>query len=516
MELSGAAATTARIADAFPVTVGAREIWFLIARAEFPSGMPETVSLPVTFVPEAELGQLLMPVEQCGLARVTVGEAAGVLCHAMAVPACSRGVLDAILKGERIRRGDHELVAVPMPGVAASLAADLPADLPISFYRSNRNNTSIVFGEAVILKTFRRVEDGVNPDLEVGRFLATRHVEYRRHGSEPATLAVLHRFVPNQGTAWQHTLDQLSSYFEHVAALSREQPPVPPPVVPLFAPEHRAEHPPAMDDPIDAFTPAARLIARRTAELHLALAAPPGTSAFALEPFGKLYQRSLYQSMRNLTGRLCYRLTRERHKVPEDARPLAERLVSLQEDVMRRFRAILDPHIGGARIRCHGDFNLGQLLFTGKDYAVIDFEGEPARTIGERRVKRSPLWDVAGMVRSFDYAGQSVLLGLASPRGRSPGLIRSEDRHAVSPWASAWFGRVARAYVAEYMTAMEGSHLLPPAEDSRRTLLELLLLEKALHEADLELTYRPEWLTIPLRGALRLFGCDPSSPDLCL
>jgi maltose alpha-D-glucosyltransferase/alpha-amylase len=443
----------------------------------------------------------------------------------MAVPACSRAVLDAILKGDVIRGGEHELAAVPMPGAAAAVGA-LPPDLSISVHRSERNNTSVVFGDAVILKTFRRVEEAANPDLEVGQFLATRpdyagasailgHVEYRREGSDPAILAVLHKFIPNQGTAWQHTLDQLSWYFERVAALSREQPPTPPPPVPLVGPneqDFRGEG----HELLDGFLEMARTLAWRTAEMHRALSAPPTRPAFAPEPFGKLYQRSIYQSMRNMTGRLCYRLAREQGRIPPDARRLAERLVGLQDDILKKFRTVLDPQLGGLRIRVHGDFHLGQLLFTGKDYVVIDFEGDSTKTIGERRVKRSPLRDVANMVRSFDYAVQSVFFGLASSRGRSPGLIRAEDRHAVAPWVTAWYNRVARAYVMEYLAALGDSPIIPAGEYGRRTLLELLLLEKALHEADSDLTNRPAWLAIPLRGALRLFGCDPSETDLCL
>jgi maltose alpha-D-glucosyltransferase/alpha-amylase len=300
----------------------------------------------------------------------------------------------------------------------------------------------------------------------------------------------------------------LSSFFERAAARSREQPPAPPLSPPIIGPsEHEARGP--GDDLIEGYHETARTLAWRTAEMHRALSEAAAQPAFAPEPFGKLYQRSIYQTMRNMTGRLCHRLARERGRIPPDARRPAERLVALQEDVLKRFRAVLDPELGGYRVRCHGDFHLGQLLFTGKDYVIVDFEGEANRTIGERRLKRSPLRDVASMVRSFDYAVQSVFLGLASSRGRSPGLIREEDRNAVAPWVLAWYNRVARVYVTEYLTAMGDSSILPPAEYARRTLLELFLLEKALHEIDSDLTHRPDWVAIPLRAALRLLGVDP-------
>ncbi len=527
VELSGTVVSAARIADVFPITVGGFQVWFLIIKAEYHSGLPETISLPLTYLPDSELAQLIVPVEKCGFARVNVNREDGVLVPAMAVPGCARAVLDAVLNGTVIRQEEHELAAIPTTK-AASLRDEIPTEIPISLQQSERKNTSVLFGEYAILKTFRRVEDSMNPDLEIGRFLTAQpdyngaaevlgHVEYRRRGSDAATLAVLHRYVPNQGTGWQHALDHLSSYFEKVAALSHEQPPIPPQSGPLIGPDESEEDTAAaLPELVNGFTESARILARRTAELHLALASAPTNPAFAPEPFGKLYQRSIYQSMRNITGRLCYRLSREEERIPASAKRLAERLISFQDELLKRFRVVLDPNLGGSRIRCHGDFHLGQFLFTGKDYVIIDFEGEPSKSIAERRLKRSPVRDVAGIVRSFDYAVQSVLFGLASSRGRSPGLVREEDINAIAPWATAWYDRIARVYVTEYVTAMEGSNLLPHTEQGRRTLFEVLLLEKALQEADHELTHRPEWLAIPLRGALRVFGCDTSDTDICL
>lgn len=513
--------TSCRLEEAFAVPVAGDDVWFLILRIETQSALPETVSLWLTLVPEAELDGLLVPVAACGFARIE-GVTPGVLCSAGAVPRCSRNVLNAILSGWSIRHDEHELAAVPLEKSSDTTEPSLP----ITLRRSDRNNTSISFGEEYILKTFRRVEDGVNPDLELGRFLTKRpdyngsapvlgYVEYRTRGKEPSTLAVLHRFIPNQGTAWQYTLGQLSSYFEHVAAMSREQPPPTPAEVPLlgYIEANNVEH---WEELAGGYLATARVLARRTADLHLALAAEPGEPAFAPEPFGKLYQRSIYQSMRNLTGKVCQRLVRERGRLPASGRKLADRLVELQEHVLNRFRDALDPELGGMRIRCHGDFHLGQLLHTGKDFVVIDFEGEPGRAIGERRLKRSPLRDVASMIRSFDFAAQSVRLGLVSTRGRSQGVIRAEDQPTLSRWASAWSNRVSREYVTAYVEAVSPSGLLPTTDASRRTLLELFVLEKSLREIDSELTDRPQWVEIPLRGAMRMIGCDPSSPEFCL
>ncbi len=507
--------TATRILDVFLIKVGDAEVWFLIVRIEYRSGIPETISIPLTLVPENELPQLLGPVEEFGFA-ILGGSTPGVLCQALAIPTCARAVLKAILGGRTISIGDHELVAVAMPNIERPNPTALE-ELPIAVKYSDRDNTAVVYGESFVYKSFRRVEDGINPELEICRALTLAgfsgaaplvgHLEYRRRGAEAATLGVMLKYVANQGTAWQYTLDQLSAYFERVAALSREN----------HAPTRDPAQMTAEDtwhELMGTYLESVRSIARRTAELHIALAQIPDPN-FTPEPFGKLYQRSIYQSMRNLTGQLCQRLTRERDQLPPEARPLAERLVEAQGEILKRFRAVLDPDLGGWRIRCHGDYHLDQLLYSGKEFLVIDFEGEPLRAIGERRLKRSPLRDVASMVRSFDYAMQSVLYDMASSRGRSPGLIRPEDRPALGGWALAWYQRVAETYISEYIAAMAHTGLLP--KDQRlRMFLDLLLLEKSLQEIDLELTKRREWVIIPLRSSLRSFNNDPSEMEIAL
>jgi maltose alpha-D-glucosyltransferase/alpha-amylase len=256
-----------------------------------------------------------------------------------------------------------------------------------------------------------------------------------------------------------------------------------------------------------------RIIAKRTAEMHSILGSATGPG-FAAEPFGKLQQRSMYQSLRTLAGRLCRRLTEEKSTIPSSAHPLVERLLSAESELLRLIRQVLDSSLGGSRIRCHGNYVLEQLLYTGKDFVVIDFEGEPGRTIGERRLKKSPLHDVAAMVRSLDYAVQSVFLGLSSSRGRSAGLIRDEDRDVLGPWADAWYERVASAYASGYLEQMASTGLVPSSSDRLAVFLQILILEKALREIDLELTHRPEWLVVPLRGVVRFLEANANKAEL--
>jgi maltose alpha-D-glucosyltransferase/alpha-amylase len=306
----------------------------------------------------------------------------------------------------------------------------------------------------------------------------------------------------------------LSQYFERVAAQSHEQPPIAPPQLGASDMAQADARDERVQDLVGGYLDTARLIGQRTAEMHRTLAANLADSAFAPEPFGKLYQRSIYQSMRNLTGRLCDRLARAHADLTEPAQALADRIIHSHGAILDRFRGILDPGLAGQRIRCHGDYQLGQLLFTGKDFIIIDFEGEASRTIGERRVKRTPLHDVASMIRSFDYAVQSVLLGLSNDRGRPPGTIRPEDRPLLTPSAEVWYARVVGQFVQSYIEGLVPSRLLPEPESARSSLLELLLLEKALAEIDAELTGGRDWIIIPLQAAVRILGQDAAEQRL--
>ncbi len=513
-----------KVLEVFPILGGRIDVWFLVLRVER-RGLPaHDLSLVLTFLTAGMADELLLTRSSHVFARIEE-PIAGLLCSALAVPECCRVILRAILRGSTERADSREIRAVPFPAPHTE-ELDLVDSLPIHYRRSERHHTSILYGESFVLKTYSDIEAGVNPALELGRVVTAQgqewaapiagSIEYYRRGAEPSTLAILQRYVPNQGSAWQFTLDQLSHFFERMAALSRDRASIPPASFTPLSSVDSSEATAEWQELLGSFLDSASLLGRRTGEMHLAVSADLADPAFAPEPFGKLYQRSLYQSMRNLSGRLCDRLAREYNQLPDPARSLALQLVRSRDTLLQRFRAILSPGLGGARIRCNGDLHLGQYLFTGKDFVVIDFEGESHRPIGERIVKRSSLRDVASMIRSFDYAVQSVLLGVASDRGRSPGWIRPEDLPTLEPWGIAWLNRVSRQFVASYVDTVRPANILPTGDIETFDLLELFLLEKALMEIDIELTDRRDWVLIPLRGAVRLLGQDPLDPALLL
>ncbi|HEV7922653.1 MAG TPA: maltose alpha-D-glucosyltransferase [Thermoanaerobaculia bacterium] len=386
------------------------------------------------------------------------------------------------------RRKQLKGAAGSVAGAPARAFKELRGDGPLEgqVLKAEQSNTAILYDQRLFLKLFRRLEPGVNTDLEITRFLNEETdfthtprlagaLEYRLdERSEPTTLAILQSFTENSGDAWTYTLDAIGRYFERL--LSQQQPP-----------EQAA-------DLLSSYLADAELLGKRTAEMHLALASRDDIPAFAPEPFTPHYQRSIYQSMRTQAVQML-QLVRRRAKDNPDA----QQLLAREAEIQQRFRKLLDGRIAGQRIRTHGDYHLGQVLYTGNDFVIIDFEGEPSRPLSERRIKRSPLRDVAGMLRSFHYAPYAVVFGQA------PGfVVRPEDAATLEHGAQFWHRGVSAAFLRAYFTEASRGSFLPSSDAERQTLLEAYLLEKALYEIGYELNNRPDWVRIPLRGVLDL------------
>jgi len=371
--------------------------------------------------------------------------------------------------------------------------------------KGEQSNTSVVFGDRLVLKFFRRLHAGVNPDVEIGRFLHEHtayrnvpplagYVELRRPGQAAATAAILHGWIVNEADAWSYTLDNLKQYFEHCLAHSANDAELPQ--------RHRVdlaeeEIPAAAQEMIGPYLTSAGLLGQRAGELHVALASATEDSAFAPEPFTPHYRHSLYQSLRSTAHKALLLLRERMSQLPEGLRSQAAELAGAEGQLVARYRALLDKKIPATRLRIHGDFHLGQGLFTGKDFVIIDFEGEPARTLGERRLKRSPLHDVAGMLRSFDYA---AIVGVRASQHRR------EDIAVLEPWARYWNLWVGVAFVRRYLQAAMRGAFLPKTKEDLKTLLDILILDKAVYELNYELNNRPEWVEVPVRGILDLLN----------
>jgi maltose alpha-D-glucosyltransferase / alpha-amylase len=370
-----------------------------------------------------------------------------------------------------------------------------------------QSNTAITYGQNLFLKLFRRLETGINTDFEITRFLNEetpfRHtpqvagtLEYEDGKGHQTTFAILQGYTENTGDAWAYTLDSLGRYFD----LLLSEPATVDRIAKVMPHESlfelaRKPIPEVAREVVGGYLSDAELLGRRTAQLHAALASRDDIAAFAPEPFTPHYQRSIYQYMRTQIVQ-----TLQLVKKHADERPEYAELLAHEAQLHDRVRRVLDGKIDAQRIRIHGDYHLGQVLHTGNDFVIIDFEGEPARPLSERRLKRSGLRDVAGMLRSFHYAPYAVMFGAA------PGsYVRTEDAARLETGSRFWHQWVSAAFLRAYLAESgTGRSHLPSDPAAVEVLLNAYLVEKGLYEIAYELNNRPDWVSIPLRGVIDL------------
>ena len=492
------------IADAIEVPGADRSAYLLAIVVSYAEGDPETYQVPVTYANSAEAPQILerWPHAAVTWLRTTSEEQRGILYDALGPPGFAEGLLSIIARRRRAASSTGMLVGTTTRAFTR-LRGPETIRLEAALSVAEQSNNSVVFGERLILKVFRRLEEGVNPELEVGRFLTEKtnfsqigplagSLEYRRDRGEPVSLAVLQGYVPNQGDAWQHTLTTLAHYLKAMEIPAMGDPPALPG---NLVQASTLDLPEVATKTIGGYLESARLLGRRTAELHLALASDPGDPAFAPERISPQDQRSIYQSLNGLAMRSLELLRGQLNRLPDDAKDEARRVLELEARIAQALRAFLARRVTTSRIRVHGDYHLGQVLYTGHDFVIIDFEGEPSRSLYERRLKRLALRDVAGMLRSFSYASQAAL--------RTEQLQASAGPRLES-WARFWVDSVSAAFLRSYLTTAGTASFVPQTTEDLDLQLSTMLLEKALYELRYELNSRPEWVRIPLRGILEV------------
>jgi maltose alpha-D-glucosyltransferase/alpha-amylase len=503
----------AAIREILPVQDESNPAFLTLVRVDYIDADAETYSLPLTYATGERAEEILRHQPKAVLARLRFEdrEEEGILYDAALQEDFGRSLLVGMGRHRRRAGWGGDLVAWRTRQFK-KIRGSGEERLSVAMIKGEQRNTSLVVGDRFILKLFRRLQPGLSPDLEIGRFLTDRGfahmppvagaIEYSREKEEPVTLAILHGFVSNQGDAWKYTLDHLSRYFEQVLAMEDRQVIGSAFGVSLLELADQ-EPPPEAAERIGPYLESARLLGQRTGEMHTCLASAPGEPHFAPEPFSKLYQRSLYQSLRTLAGETFGLLRRRMKSLPEEIHPEAQEVLDLEGRILERFHSIVDRKVTAMRTRCHGDYHLGHILCTGKDFVIIEFEGEPGLILSERRIKRSPLRDVCGMLRSFHYAAYSAFL---SQRGK--GLIRPEDLSFLEASAHYWRLWVSAVFLKAYLQAVPSGDFLPRSREEFQTLLSIYLLEKAVYELGYELNHRPGWVGIPLQGIRQLMSSE--------
>ena len=448
---------------------------------------PATYFAPLTLAWEDRDEARVRALGPATIARVRQQAQVGVIADALADEAFCRALVEAIGAGREIPT-THGKVRFTPSRAFADLAGKDYAALPVGRPKAQGSNTVVTLGERLFLKGYRRIHHGVNPEFEVGRFLTEQAkfancvpvagtIEYFPADATPRTLGLLQAYVSNQGDGWNYTLEYLERFFDRQRA--------------------GAEPPPA--DAHGAYLALIQILGQRTGELHRAFAGSRGDPAFDPEPVAPDDLARWKAQVRDEAQATLDLLERNLDQLALPARETARALLAQRQALAARIETCALAWSGPAlKIRYHGDYHLGQVLLAKNDFIIIDFEGEPARPIAERARKDSPLRDVAGMMRSFDYARWTSLRGAEHP---------PEEHARYAALAAVWYDETRTAFLAAYAKATQSSGLYASFAEAR-ALLDLFEIEKALYELRYEISNRPGWVQVPLQGILALLGAD--------
>jgi maltose alpha-D-glucosyltransferase/alpha-amylase len=417
------------------------------------------------------------------LAAVRRGPREGSLLDATAEPEFVATLLAKIHGGDTAGDSKQKIMFRP---TAAMIASPLAEIKNIHAVNREQSNTSIIVDDNYVIKIFRRVAPGIHPEIEIGRFL-TDVAQFKNapallgsielHEDENCSaLGVVHAFVENQGDAWTVVGAALDRLVEEQRLLPNEAI--------------------AETSEVTVLLKWMRQIGKRTAELHLAFTTPTDNEAFKAEPVTAadttLWTDQLLARVQNVFALLETNL----RNLPEASAAIARQLLGHREAIVAHVESNWNMTFDGAKIRHHGDFHLGQVLIAKDDAYILDFEGEPRRSLDDRRRKAAPARDVAGFLRSIDYATSAAL-------GRETD-IKPEELEPVAAQVRGWGGRMAGAYWDAYREAIGDVGLWPKDDKQVQQLLDLFLLEKVFYEIEYELTNRPDWSHIPLEATLRI------------
>nr|MBU1328679.1 maltose alpha-D-glucosyltransferase [Candidatus Omnitrophota bacterium] len=490
---------TARFSEIIPLEPGGTRVAFV--NVQYVTGAPETYLLPISFVYTKEDKYIARDYPQSIICKLIINGTEGFLFDGIYDQAFHQSLFRIIAQKRKITKGGSLILGLPGKDFKSFLG-DSQQSFSSRILKAEQSNTAIVFDNKFFMKSFRKLEEGINPDIEISRYLSEQKkfthtppfagsIEYRRAKAEPMALCVLQGYVQVQSDAWGYTTDQIRVYFDRVLVKSKEK------EAPNVAVAADGSLPTAlaMDlklaiDPF--YIEMIKLLGQRTAEMHQQLAAQADQPDFEPEPFSSLYQRSVYQSMGSQARLVLSLLRKKVDQLPDEIQREVTPILEAERDIYDRFKVILQTKFKAKRIRVHGDYHLGQVLFTGKDFMIIDFEGEPARSLSERRIKRSALRDIAGMLRSFHYAAYATLFLNKS--------VREVDVVFLDAASEFWYDHISQIFLQSYFATIGSADFLPKEQEELNMLLQVYLLDKAVYELGYELNNRPQWMMIPARG----------------
>jgi maltose alpha-D-glucosyltransferase/alpha-amylase len=470
---------------AFPSDADGARLWFV--EVNYLDAPTETYAIPVKIASAEMAHSITQNTPHAVVAHFAHGNGA-ILCDAIWDATFRTQLFDSIVRHRTLPAQAGQFVGMANADLG-SQELDFSGNSQV--LNAEQSNSSMLFDNRFFLKLYRKLEDGVNPDVEITRFLTEQTnfpnvpafvgaLEYRRAKAEPTVVCLLQEAVANEGNVWTLTVDALGRFYERVLERKADL-------------QSETTPPGALLEELvgGVYPEKVKLLGQRTGELHLALASRTDNPAFAPEPFNSMTQRSVYQSMRTSLRRAFTSLEKKLPDVPAKFRSEAKEVLAAEKEILAREKRLLDRRTNAAKIRIHGDYHLGQLVYTGKDFVILDFEGEPARPLSDRKMKRSALRDVAGMMRSFQYAAYAALWQPA---------MRKEDVPFLEGWADLWYRQTSSLFLQSYLNTTTGATFVPKNSDDLQIIVESYLLDKAVYEIGYELNNRPNWVVIPIRG----------------
>jgi len=502
--------------DALPVGADRAPAWLCAVESRLENGATEGRTLLLSFV-DADQGARVAAERPggyvCGLnvpskgGDAASGESGGAIVEGAEERRTHAGVLSLFSQRRRVRGLSGEFV-VDLERAGRELRALADSRPPSELLPGASANALLVYGRQVLVKLFRRTAEGGNPDLEVGRHLTVREgfahtpellgvLRYERPGREAMVLALARRFVQSESTAWDLCATSLGLFLHRMASSDEPAPAVLPLLAGLApAPSAPQDAPETSSEPLEA---AMELVGQRTAQMHIALARDHGDPAFTPEPFDKAYRRSVYQDIFGHSRRILDRLTQARPELSPEESLLAEKSLALRPELSARLLRFRDTPVHGLKTRVHGELDLRHLLFTGRDFMIVDFEGRTTRSLSARRLKRSPLRDVSDLLSSLAQVTEAAL--------RDHGLSRPQDSGRLRPWAEQWRGRMALHLLRGYLGMGKAADFLPSGGVEMDLVLSTFLLDQTLFELNQALdANQPYGLCGPLRTMLGLLA----------
>ena len=482
----------------------------LLVKLSYRDAHSETYQLPISFDTDSRAESIRTHSPQSILANLTIGQIQGVLYDALYDPEFQLMLLNLIYRKKQLHGKNGDVLGIPGKKLKVIYRAH-DGEWQSNAMKAEQSNSSILYGDELILKLYRKVTDGLNPDPEVSKVLTEKTkfqniptfagaLEYHREKTEPYVLGMLQTFEPNQGDAWKLSLDFVSRYLEE--AISRATEKIEPPKLDQTFLNWSADAmPELLKDMIGGlYIEMITLLGRRTGEMHLAFASVEDDPEFAPEPITSMTQRSIYQSMREQARRTLQLFQKNLNRLPQPVKDEAKDVLGFEPDILKHYQRMIKHKMTATRIRIHGDYHLGQVLYTGKDFIILDFEGEPAKPINERRLKRSAFRDVAGMIRSFHYAIYNVLLQNTS--------FEFENKNALEPWAELLYQTLKNTFLEAYLATVKDASFIPKNEETLVILLKAYLLDKSIYELSYELNNRPDWIEIPIKGIKQILSSE--------